>query len=246
MLIATVLLAIPFYRRIQTTNPPSRRAIGIAILGGTLFAADLATWATGVTLSGATVPTLLANTAPVWVGIGTLIIFRRSLRTGFWLGTLLALLGASLVLGIETNAEFTGSILGLVAGVFYGGYFLVTQRGRDLLDSLTYFWLASASSAVVLLLLAAGFQLPLTGYPATSYLNFLGMGVVTQVFGYLAVSYALGRFPASIVAPTLLGQPVITVLLAVPLLGETLAPAQLLGGAAVLAGVVIVHRGQPN
>jgi len=246
MLIATVLLAIPFYRRIQTTNPPSRRAIWIAILGGILFAADLATWATGVTLSGATVPTLLANTAPVWVGIGTLIIFRRSLRTGFWLGTLLALLGAGLVLGIETNAELTGSILGLVAGVFYGGYFLVTQKGRDLLDSLTYFWLASASSAVVLLLLAAGFRLPLTGYPATSYLNFLAMGVVTQVFGYLAVSYALGRFPASIVAPTLLGQPVITALLAVPLLGETLAPAQILGGAAVLAGVVIVHRGQPN
>ena len=67
MLIATVLLALPFYRRIQTTNPPSRRAIWIAILGGVLFAADLATWATGVTLSGATAPTLLANTAPVWV-----------------------------------------------------------------------------------------------------------------------------------------------------------------------------------
>ena len=246
MLIATLLLAVPFYRRIQTTTPLARRAIWIAILGGTLFAADLATWATGVTLSGATAPTLLANTAPVWVGIGTLIIFRRRLRTGFWLGTLLALLGAGLVLGIETGTQLAGSALGLVAGVFYAGYFLVTQRGRDLLDALTYFWLASASSAVVLLLLAVGFRLPLTGYPASSYLNFLAMGVVTQVFGYLTVSYALGRFPASIVAPTLLGQPVITALLAVPLLGETLAPVEILGGAAVLAGVVIVHRGQSS
>jgi len=244
MLVATVLLAVPFYRRTRTTNQLARRAIWIAILGGTLFAADLATWATGVTLSGATTPTLLANTAPVWVGIGTLIVFRRSLPISFWLGTLLALLGAGLVLGLEASHERVGSALGLVAGVFYGGYFLVTQRGRDRLDSLSYFWLASASSALVLLLLAAGFRLPLTGYPAASYLNFLAMGVVTQVFGYLAVSYALGRFPASIVAPTLLGQPVITALLAVPLLGETLAPVQILGGAAVLAGVVIVHRGR--
>lgn len=246
MLIATLLLAVPFFRRIQATHPLPRRAIWIAILGGTLFAADLAAWATGVTLSGATVPTLVANTAPVWVGIGTLIVFRTKLRGGFWLGTLLALLGAGLVLGIETSNELTGSVLGLVAGVFYGGYFLVTQRGRELLDSLTYFWLASASSAMVLLLLAAGLRLPLTGYPATSYLSFLAMGVVTQVFGYLAVSYTLGRFPASIVAPTLLGQPVITALLAIPLLGESLAPVQILGGAAVLAGVVIVHRGQSN
>ncbi len=246
MLIATLLLAVPFFRRIQTTNPPPRRAIGIAILGGTLFAADLATWATGVTLSGATAPTLLANTAPVWVGLGTLLIFRRRLRIGFWMGTLIALLGAGLVLGIETGEKVAGSALGLVAGVFYGGYFLVTQRGRDLLDSLSYFWLASASSTVVLLLLAVGFRMPLTGYPTTSYLNFLAMGVITQVFGYLAVSYALGRFPASIVAPTLLGQPVITALLAVPLLGEVLAPVQILGGAAVLAGVLIVHRSQSN
>jgi len=246
MLIATLLLAVPFVRRIRTTNPPARRAIWIAILGGTLFAADLATWATGVTLSGATVPTLLGNTAPVWVGLGTLLIFRRQLGIGFWIGTLVAMLGAGLVLGIETSDEVVGAILGLIAGVFYGGYFLVTQRGRELLDSLTYFWLASASSAVVLMLLAAGFRMPLTGYPASSYLNFLAMGVITQVFGYLAVSYALGRFPASIVAPTLLGQPVITALLAVPLLGEILAPLQILGGAAVLAGVVIVHRGQSN
>ncbi len=244
MLIATLLLAVPFYRRIQTTHPPAPRAIWIAFLGGTLFAADLATWATGVTLSGATAPTLLANTAPVWVGLGTLLIFRRPLRIGFWIGTLLALVGAGLVLGIETGDKATGSALGLLAGVFYGGYFLVTQRGRDLLDSLTYFWLASASSALVLLVLAVGFRLPLTGYPATSYLTFLAMGIVTQVFGYLAVSYALGRFPASIVAPTLLGQPLITAVLAVPLLGETLAPVQILGGAAVLAGVLIVHRGQ--
>jgi drug/metabolite transporter (DMT)-like permease len=175
-----------------------------------------------------------------------LLIFRRQLGIGFWIGTLVAMLGAGLVLGIETSDEVVGAILGLIAGVFYGGYFLVTQRGRELLNSLTYFWVASASSAVVLLLLAVGFRMPLTGYPASSYLNFLAMGVITQVFGYLAVSYALGRFPASIVAPTLLGQPVITALLAVPLLGEMLAPGQILGGVAVLAGVLIVHRGQSN
>jgi len=67
---------------------------------------------------------------------------------------------------------------------------------------------------------------------------------VTQVFGYLSVSYALGHFPASVVAPTLLAQPLITALLAVPLLGESLSLGKILGGTAVLAGVLLVHRSQ--
>jgi drug/metabolite transporter (DMT)-like permease len=62
------------------------------------------------------------------------------------------------------------------------------------------------------------------------------------VLGYVSVGYALGHLPASLVAPTMVGQPVMTALLAIPLLGETLTPVQWIGGAAVLVGIVLVHR----
>ena len=39
----------------------------------------------------------------------------------------------------------------------------------------------------------------------------------------------------------MLGQPVVTALLAIPLLGETLGMGQVIGGAAVLAGIYLVH-----
>jgi drug/metabolite transporter (DMT)-like permease len=64
------------------------------------------------------------------------------------------------------------------------------------------------------------------------------------VAGYLAINYALGHLPASIVSPTMLGQPVLTALLAGPLLGETLGLWQVVGGVAVLGGVYLVHRSQ--
>jgi drug/metabolite transporter (DMT)-like permease len=83
---------------------------------------------------------------------------------------------------------------------------------------------------------------PLTGYPAQTYWSLIGVALITQVGAYLAISYALGHLPASIVSPTLLGQPVLTALLAVPLLGQPLNPAQIVGGAVVLAGIWIVHR----
>jgi drug/metabolite transporter (DMT)-like permease len=132
-------------------------------------------------------------------------------------------------------------MLAIVAGFFYAGYFLVTQRGRVHWDTLSYIWIVSLVSTICLLLISLGLGMPVTGYPLESYLAFLGAALVSQTGGYLAVGYALGHLPASIVAPTLLGQPVVTALLAIPLLGESLGVGQIIGGLAVLAGIYLVH-----
>ena len=248
MTIATALLAWPFYRRVKANKVSlSRLGLRFAVLGGLFFAADLALWSTGVVMSGAANPTLLANTAPLWVGLGALILFRERLKAMFWVGLMLTMTGAAVILGLDSLRAVSfglGALLGLLAGIFYGGYFLITQRGRETLDSITYFWPAAVSSTVGLLILCLAFRQPLTGYPASAYLNFLALGVASQVFGYLSINYALGHLPASIVAPTMLGQPVATAILAGPLLGETLSLWQVLGGLAVLAGVYVVHRSQ--
>jgi drug/metabolite transporter (DMT)-like permease len=82
----------------------------------------------------------------------------------------------------------------------------------------------------------------LTGYSNKTYLLFLAAALLPQLAGYLAMGYALGHLPASIVSPTMLGQPVLTALLAIPLLGETLQPAQWIGGLVVITGIYLVHR----
>lgn len=243
--IAVVVIAPAFLARLPRRAPLPARGLWLAALGGLFFAGDLAAWSTGVVLSGATNPTLLANTAPVWVGLGALLIFRERLGRGFWLGLALAMIGAMVVLGLDALRSFEiglGTLLGLVAGVFYGSYFLVTQRGRVQLDALSYFWISSLFNAAALLALTVGFGQPLTGYPVRSYWLLLALALGPQVIGWLALNYAQGHLPASLVSPTLLGQPVVTAILAGPILGEQLMPVQVLGGAAVLAGVLWVHR----
>ena len=96
--------------------------------------------------------------------------------------------------------------------------------------------------ATGVLVVCLGTRTPLSGYPAETYAYFLALALLVQILGWLSVSYVLGHLPAAVVSPTLLGQPVITALLAVPLLGETLSPRHIAGGIAVLAGVLIVHR----
>jgi drug/metabolite transporter (DMT)-like permease len=135
-----------------------------------------------------------------------------------------------------------GDLLAMAAGVFYAGYFIVTERGRQKMDTLSYVWLVDLFATIILLLITLGMKMPLSGYPTQSYLAFLGAALVSQVGGYLAIVYALGHLPASIVSPTLIGQPVVTALLAIPLLGEALRTEQLLGGLVVLVGIYLVHR----
>lgn len=245
MAVPVLVLAPFFVRRLRSRTSLPWRELLIAVGGGLFFAGDLLFWNTGVLIGGATNPTLLGNTAPIWVALGALLFFHERLSPAFWVGLLIAVAGAVVILGVDVDrgpAAGLGTLFGLAAGFFYGAYFLVTQRSRQRLDALTNFWLGAAGATVVLLAGAFLLRQPLTGYSFTTYLNFLALGLVVQVGGQFAFSYALGYLPASIVSPVGLGQPVVTALLAWPLLGERVTPVQALGGLAVLAGVYIVHH----
>jgi drug/metabolite transporter (DMT)-like permease len=216
-----------------------------AVLGGLFLAFDVALWNTSVGMTSAANATLFANMAPLWVALGAWLIFREKLAGRFWLSLLLTLSGAAAVLGLDFSTHITlglGDLLAISASVFYAGYFLMTQQGRRHLGPMAYVWLAGVASSTVLLIVSLAGGFPLTGYPAQTWLAFLGLAVITQVVGYVAVGYALGHLPASLVAPTMVGQPVVTALLAIPILGEPLSAIQWLGGAAVLLGIYLVHR----
>lgn len=242
--LSTLILA-PFFARQRVKEGKIPRALWIfPLLGGLFTALDHGVWNTAVNFTSAANATLLGNTAPLWVALFAWLVWRERLRAGFWLGLTLTLAGAAVVLGTDFLHQPSlgfGDVLALMSGVFYAGYFLVTQRGRIYYHTLTYIWLVGLTSAVMLLAFNLIFDLPLSGYPTQSYLAFLGAAILSQTCGYLAVGYALGHLPASLVAPTMIGQPVITALLAIPLLGETLHASQWIGGLAVLAGIYLVH-----
>ena len=245
--IACVALLLPFARGLHREGLPGRRETLIAILAGLFFAGDLFFWNTGILISGATTPTLMGNTAPIWVGLGAMIFFHERPARRFWIGLAVAMGGAAVILGVDAlNDVGLGTLFGVFSGMFYGAYFLVVQRSRQKLNTLTSFWLSAAASAVALALIARVLGHSLTGYSTYTYLNLIGLALVVQVGGQLAIAYSLGYLPASIVSPTLLMQPVLTGLLAVPILGQTLSAVQIVGGVAVLIGVYIVHRSRQS
>jgi drug/metabolite transporter (DMT)-like permease len=248
--VATLALTLPFaWGRLRSAGPPlPRRAMALALLSGVFFAGDLGIWSEAVRFTSAANSTLLGNLAPLWVALGAMVLWGVRLRGIFWAGLGLAFVGGIIVVSRDLQAGTTlgyGDGLAVTASVFYAGYMLNTQHSRRTLGTMTFMWFSVLSSTVILLAVCLALGLPLAGFSLPTYAALIGAGLVSQVGGYLAINYALGHLPAPLVSVTLLGQPVITALLAVPLLGEGISLEQAVGGLIVLVGIYLANR-QPT
>jgi drug/metabolite transporter (DMT)-like permease len=230
---------LPVYRKTQW------RWLVFPLLGGLFIALDHGTWSTSLQYTQIANGTLFNNIAPVWVAFFAWFFLKERPGWVFWAGLALTVAGAAMIFGsgLFSSGKFNfGDGLALVSSLFYAGYFLVTQRGRAHLDTLAYIWPAVFTGAVLLFVASQILGFSLTGYPVTTYLVFAAAGIVSQVVGYFSIGYALGHVPASLVAPTMVSQPVLTMILAIPLTGQIPQPGQWLGALAVVIGIYLVNR----
>ena len=245
-LLFATLLTFPLFLRAQKKQPTSLLPhLIFPVLGGLFTAGDFALWNTSVQYTTASNATLLGNTAPLWVALVAWLLFRERLGRDFWVGLALALGGAVFIVGHDFLVHPTfglGDLMACGAAVFYASYLLTTQRGRARLDVFRYWWLVSLVAAFGLLIVNLALGNRLGGYPAFTWMIFLLTALVSQIIGYMSISYALGHLPAAIVSPTLIGQPIVTAILAIPLLSEVPGPWQTAGGVVALIGIYLVNQ----
>ena len=242
----SIFLLFPFLLpRIRQNPDIQSRSILFPILAGIFTACDLALWTSSLSYTTAANATLLGNTAPLWVALGAWLILKQSLTTAFWRGLLLTLIGAAVIMGTDfiLHPRFgIGDLMATFTGFFYGGYYLITEKSRAHFDSVTHIWFVGIGASFALFVINTILQNPFVGYDRSTWLVFLASAVVSQLIGYMALAYALGHLPASIVAPTMVLQPVVTAILAIPFLGEIPTIWQGIGGAIALVGIYIVNR----
>jgi drug/metabolite transporter (DMT)-like permease len=244
MTVASIFL-LPFvFRKGNRSSLPSGKLLLFPLVGGLFVALDHGFWSTSIGYTRIGTATLINNIAPLWVALFAAAFWKEKLIPRFWLGLAMALIGVVIVFGNDLLLQphlGGGDFLALLSSFFYGAYFLITQRARQKINTLSYVWLVTVGGGLFLLVANLALGRPLTGYSSLTYLCFLGAGLVSQVIGYFSVGYALGHLPASVVSPSLVAQPVLTTLMAIPLAGEMLAPWQWIGGLIVLAGIYLVN-----
>jgi drug/metabolite transporter (DMT)-like permease len=245
LLISTFLLTPLFLKQQKHLTPIDKKYLYFPLVGGLFTAFDFAFWNSSLKFTTAANATLLGNTAPLWVALAALLIFREKLKGIFWAGLILALAGAALVMGSDFLTHPTlglGDIMASTAAIFYASYQLITQRGRVHIDPFRYAWLVGVSATIGMLIMNLVLGNPFTGFSTKTWVIFFVTAIVSQMIGYLAITYALGHLPASIVAPTMIGQPILTAILAIPLLNEIPSTIQWIGGGIALAGIYLVNQ----
>jgi len=243
LLIGTIgIIPIWLYYKKPITDS---KGVKVAIICGILFACDIALWNTSIMLSKATISTLLANLAPVWVGIGTLLFMKEKPSKIFWIGTAIAILGVTIIIGInevlEANLNF-GNILAIIASMFYGAYLMTVRKGRNSLDTFSFTTISMISSIVVLGLICLFTSTQLWGFSTTTWLALGALGLIPQLLGWLAINQALGHISPTMASVSLLSQTVFTAIFSVLILGEILTLHEIGGAVVVLVGIYLVNR----
>ena len=223
----------------------SIRGVKVAIICGVLFGCDIALWNTSIMLSKASISTLLANLAPVWVGIGALLFMKEKPTRIFWIGTVIAIVGVTIIIGVSQVLEAQlnlGNGLAIVASMFYGAYLITVRKGRINLDTFSFTAISMMTSTVVLGLICLFTSTPLWGFSTHSWLALATLGLVPQLLGWLAINQALGHIKPTIASVSLLSQSVFTALFSIPVLGEMLTLQEMGGAVVVLAGIYLVNK----
>ena len=244
---AAIMLSLMVRLNIPKSDPAEQRKGGLvwAILGGLVFAINISLWCSALNYTTASAVTLLDNTAPVWVGLFSWLVLKEKKPGKYWLGLMIALAGAGLMIGWDilysSASQTTGNLMGIASGVSYAIYIFLTQKARKYMSALRYSWIVAISGAIELLMASLVMGLFNQPLPVKSLVMIFLMALSSQVIAWLLVNHALGHLPASGASVALVGQPVVTTLLGIVLLKEIPSPLQMVGALICLAGILLVQ-----
>jgi drug/metabolite transporter (DMT)-like permease len=223
---------------------PAWENLKFIVAGGVIFGLEIGLWNTSILMTTAAKATLLSNGAPVWVGLAASFFFKEKLSKKYWWGLVLALLGMSVIAGINqfSSKPNLGDLLAFSTSFMYASVMLLTQKSRTKIDTLTFSAIYTTTAALTILPIALLSGQTMTGFSSQSWVALISLGLGPQVVGWMLINYAMGYLRASHVSVSLLGQPVVTAILGAVLLHEALTPNQIFGGALALTGIYLVNQ----
>ena len=221
---------------------PSTPYLLLALLCGILFGSDVAVWNIAIQESSATQASLLTNLSPVWVGIASFLFLKPKPKTNFWLGTLVAIFGMVTFVGFHffTALDFDRAfIFAVLSGIFYAAYLLISKKVLAQIDVFSFMFLSLFASSIYLALLCLGSNEPFTGFTSAGWGVLIIQAVVCQLSAWFLISFATQHMKATRVSLSLLGQAILTSIIAFLFLDENITFQMVIGGIILLFGIRI-------
>ena len=242
------IIFFPLFWRELGRRRISWRAYRYSVLAGIALALHFATWIASLGYTTVAKAVLFASTHPMFVIAISLGILRIPVARNQIAGALVSLAGVVFIqwqdLGFTPpgggwSDSTLGNVLALAGGLFAAVYLLLGREARKSLSTVLHVEVTYASAAVVLLLATIVLRVPPIPLATGPWL-YLGLLILLPtVGGHTIFNWGLRHLGVPLVSLFGLLEPVESALLALFILGEGIGGHTIIGGAAIIGGLVL-------
>ncbi len=222
----------------------SRGEWRVIVAAGALLGFHFATWITSIRYTSVSSATAFVATQPAWAA---LIARARGAAIGrlAWWGIGVAIVGTAMLAGLDlrlSGRAAVGDALALVAAVFAAGYVTAGSVARRSVGTTAYTASCYATTALVLLAMAAAAGQRLSGYRGADWWRLVALTVAAQLLGHTVFNRVLKTTSATVVSLAILFEVPGATIIAALTLHQPVHLVELPAAALLLAGLGLVVR----
>ena len=215
------------------------------LAAGTLLGFHFLAWFVSLDYTTVASSVTLATLQPLFAFVLAYFMFGERLRPRAFAGAMLSIAGA-MVIGwgdiAVSGMALLGDALALLGAALATGYFFAGYRARQHLSLNAYTFVVYATAAAVLTLYCLVFDVPLSGYPEADWAVFAALAVFPTLLGHSVFNWSMRYVSATVISVVILCEPIGASALAWLMFGTLPQASHYIGGAAVLAGVLVFMR----
>ncbi len=243
------LFLFPF--TIHNLQINKKELITLFVLSFVGFFVHISLFLFGLTISSSINAPIIASSAPVFLIVGSIVILKEHIKKKMLLGTIISLFGVLIIilrplLDKGLDGTIIGNLLFVMATLSFVVYTLLIKEYHLHISTtkMTFYLFAIATIIFFPFFLWESSQQSSIFNELTtkSMLGILFASVFTSVIGYLLYNFALKYIQVNETGIFLYIDPIIAIIIAVPLLGEQITLSYIIGSLLVFAGIFIAEK----
>ena len=241
-------LGLPFFAipvlltRRDELKAISRKDLFWTFAAGAFLFLHFFTWFNAVKMTNIASGVSLAALHPLIVLIVTVFVFKRHVGRRPVMGIILALLGGTMVAGLDkaqlSAGSFQGDLLAFACAMAMGIYFLIGSEVRKNVPGPTYVFLCFLSCWVCFTIGMIVTRTPVTGYPTRDYVLVIFLTLVCQIGAHAVFNLCFGYVDSLYVSAWESGEAVFAIILSLIFLHQIPTSWEVLGAVIVVIGLL--------
>jgi len=222
------------------------------ILVGFLLALHFYAWISAVQLTNVANAVIFIAIQPLFTLLLEYLFAKEDLRKGVITGVILALLGSVIISFSDFHiilARFYGDMLAVLAAFLAACYLFLGRSFRKNIKYIPYIYIVYTYCAFFLFIFVLISGHSFTGYSTINYSYIIILALGPTLIGHSILNLSIRYIPATIVSLAILGEPIVTTILAMFILNETLTIPTIVGGVLILFGLyraIIFNKSQKD